>query len=134
MYKYISTTMPLARLACGVNCSSALLEFRPESLHSSFGIPAGSRPSCWKSLRIPADSVRESDRFRQGLTESQLFQRRRHSGNPENVTLPKRNPLFCFQMSLNASLGISSQRQVWLPMGPRPAPKIRQQCNITSTA
>ena len=53
-------------------------------LHPPAGNPSG----------IPGESVRESDRFSEELTESQFFQRSRYPGNLENVAHLKRNRLF----------------------------------------
>ena len=51
------------------------------------------KPAAGNPSGVPAASVRESDRFRGQLTESQLSQRNWYPGNPENATTPIRNPL-----------------------------------------
>ena len=53
-------------------------------LHPPAGNPSG----------IPAESVRECDRFRKELTESQFFQQSRYPENLDNEALLKENLLF----------------------------------------
>lgn len=94
----------------------------PLDLHPPAGNPSG----------IPAETVRDSDRFRGELTETSSF-----SGvgtNPENETHLKRNRLFCFYMSLNACPGATPTAKCPPPCDSQPASQIQQKVEINPIA
>ena len=91
-------------------------------------------PPAGNPSRIPAASVRESDRFKKELTESQFFQRSRYPGHLETATFLKRNPKFSSQMLLNACQGGILSTKGPSPWDPLPTPKTQQKSNRNSTA
>ena len=81
-------------------------------------------PPAGNPCETPAASVRESNRFKRELAESQLSQRRRYPGNHDNTSTLTQNILGGFQMSLDAGLRPSKRL---LPLGPPAGSQKRRQ-------
>ena len=99
-----------------------LLDLHPLA-GNPFGIPdflLDLHPLAGNPSRNPASSVRESDRFRRELTESEFSQRSRYSRKSKNATALTQNRLVRFQMSLNTSRGAGADSKCPRHMEPLP--------------